>query len=142
MTVTELAHNDTYSSPFYDYNTAGGDILWVGDNSGKLEEFTGVFNGAVAISGGSWPANLGTAALSSPVLDTVSGYIFVGDMGGTLYSVGSGTAGTTAASVHGTTGVIADAFADAPLIDSNTGRVFAFANQSKISAMKKAGYIK
>jgi hypothetical protein len=132
MTVTELSHNDTYSAPYYDYDTTS-DNLWVGDNNGYLEQFTGVFKGAVAISTGLWPAHLGSAAVSSPVLDTISGYILVGDMGGTLYSVGSGTAGTTAASVHGTTGVIADAFADGPLVDSNTGRVFAFANQSKTS---------
>ena len=97
----------------------------------KLEKFTGVFNGAVAISTGSWPVSLGAAPVSSPVYDNASGYILVGDMGGTLYSVGSGMQGTTAAQIHGTTGVIADAFADAPLIDSNTGGVFAFANQSK-----------
>jgi hypothetical protein len=134
MTITELNNNDTYSSPYYDYDTTS-DNLWVGDNSGYLEQFTGVFKGSVAISGSPWPAhlNLGTVAVSSPVLDTISGYILVGDMGGTLYSVGSGTAGTAPASVHGNTGVIADAFADGPLVDSNTGRVFAFANQSKTS---------
>ena len=129
MTVTALGHNDTYSSPFYDYSGSPGDILWVGDNSGNLEAFSGVFYGAVAPSG---TVALGSNAVSSPVLDTVSGYIFVGDMGGTLYSVGSGTTvGAPAGVVHGNTGVIADAFADAPLVDSNTGRVFAFANQSK-----------
>jgi hypothetical protein len=128
MTQTELSHNDTYSSPFYDYNTDGGDELYVGDDSGNLEQFMGVFNGAVNISGSPWPVNLGTAKITSPTLEPTSGYIAVGDMAGTLHFV---TASTGA--IHGTTGTaepLGDAIIDAPLVDGNTGQAFVFVNQS------------
>ena len=137
MTIVPFgdAHDDTYSSPFYDYSygtTAFQDELFVGDDLGSLHEFTPVFYGAPAEAGSGWPFSLvsGTA-LGSPTYDPGSGYIFAGSMAGTLYSVGSGNVGTTAASVHGTTGVIADALLDAPLVDSVAGTVYVFANESE-----------
>ena len=65
------AAQDTNSAPFYDYNT---DILYVGDNNGKLHKFTGVFNGTATEFTTGWPitVNLG-AILTGPVYDGVSG---------------------------------------------------------------------
>ena len=131
MTVTNLAHNDSYSSPFYVYYSTN-DVLYVGDDSGNLEEFTGVFDGA--ISGAT--AILGhTNPLASPVYDPVSGCVFVGDTLGYLYSVNSGTPGTVctsnAFSAGGRSELLSDGNAgsgiyDAPLVDSASGAVYAF----------------
>jgi len=86
--------NDSYSSPFYDYSS---DTLYVGDDSGKLHKFTGVFGETVNSSGaiihtganpgevttGGWPVQVSSAtlggALGSPVYDVNSGLVFIGD---------------------------------------------------------------
>ena len=49
----------------------------------------------------------------------------MGDLGGNLYSVGTGFVGTTSGSKHGSAN-LGDAIADAPLIDSTAGTVYAF----------------
>lgn len=119
--------NDTLSAPFYDYVR---DALYVGDDSGNLHQFFGVFNGNPAESGSPWPVHLGTKQLSSPVYDSEygfqGGYVFVGDMGGVFYSVGTGYGGTTNGLVSGNTGSLGDAIADAPLVNSGDGTVFVF----------------
>ena len=115
--------NDSISAPFYDF--AKDDALYVGDDSGNLHKFTGVFEGTPVESTSPWPVVLGSNKVSSPVYDPNSGYVFVGDLGGTLYSVGSGNSGTTAGTPHGTA-KIGDAIADAPLVDSYKGQVYAF----------------
>jgi hypothetical protein len=130
----------TLSSPFYDYGT---DVLYVGDNSGVLHKITGVFNGtptevitcAAAPCTNAWPLTVhGGSALTGPVYDGVSGNIFVGDGGGRLdyvQEVGS-TVGScrTAADVPPCLGAsfrpMGGFIADAPIVDSTTGRVFAF----------------
>jgi hypothetical protein len=136
MTVTNLSHNDTYSSPYYDYNTAGGDILFVGDDNGYLEKFTGVFNGT-AVSG---PATvqLGSNAITSPVYDSISGCVFVGDTDGYLYSVSSGVAGSvctgTTFALYGHSvalgGGANEGIFDGPLVDPVAGTVYVFVADS------------
>lgn len=108
---------DTFSSPYYDYV---GDAVYVGDDSGYLHKFTGVFKGTPAEVTTTWPVNLGKQ-LSSPVLDPITGNVFVGDFGGILHSV---TAATGA--IYGTTASVGDVIADAPLVDSSAGTVYAF----------------
>lgn len=130
MTVTKLSHNDTYSAPFYDYES--DDALYVGDDSGYLEKFTGVFNGAVtAVT----PVGLSTHALAPPVYEVNSGCVFVGDTEGVLYSVSSGAAGTvctgTAFALHGHSvnlgeGAANEGIFDAPLVDPVAQTVYAF----------------
>jgi hypothetical protein len=123
------AATDTRSAPFYDYAT---DIMYVGDNIGRIHKFTGVFSGTPAEVTTNWPitVNAGTI-LTGPVYDGLSGNIFVGDSTGRLSfirEVGS-TAGTCspqpcldASNQHvGTSGAIVDA----PIVDGTTGRVFA-----------------
>ena len=121
------SHNDTLSAPFTDYNN---DTIYVGDDSGYLHQFTGVFTANPVESGSPWPVHLGANKLSSPVYDSESGfqggYIFVGDMEGVFYSVGSGYGGTTNGQIHGNTGSLGDAIADAPLVNSGDGTVFVF----------------
>ena len=135
------AANDTNSAPFYDY---ANDVIYVGDNAGLLHKFTGVFNGIPAeVTASPWPVTVvsssttcraganGCLTLSSPIYDSVSGKIFVGNgvtdntfffTGGQLSAVTalSGAVAATSQLGHGT-GV-----ADAPLVDSAAGRVYAF----------------
>jgi hypothetical protein len=121
------SHNDTFSAPFADYNN---DTIYVGDDSGYLHQFTGVFAGNPGESTNPWPVKLGSNKLSSPVYDSESGfqggYVFVGDMGGVFYGVGTGYGGTTNGQIHGNTGSLGDAIADAPLVNSGDGTVFVF----------------
>ena len=87
MTTFALNANSTNSSVYYDYGT---DTAWVGDDSGKLHQFTGVFLGTPAeVSGGGWPATVSAKILTSAVHDDSSGNTFVGDSGGFIYSVSS-----------------------------------------------------
>ena len=122
--------NDTLSAPFYDYSN---DLLYVGDDSGNLHQFSGAFEGSPAENTTSpWPVHLGSNKLSSPVYDTATagsfqgGYVFVGDMGGVFYSVGTGYGGTTNGQIHGNTGSLGDAIADAPVVDASEGEAFVF----------------
>ena len=118
------SYQDTYSQPFYDYDD---DALYVGDDDGRLHQFTGVFNGTPTESGSPWPVllNLGIK-LTSPVYDQDSGYVFVGDMGGILHAVGTGNAGTTSGSIHGTSSSLGDVIIDGPLVDPSAGSVYVF----------------
>jgi hypothetical protein len=130
----------TLSSPFYDYDT---DILYVGDNAGVLHKITGVFNGtptevitcAAAPCTNAWPLTVDRGnVLTGPIYDGVSGNIFMGDGGGRLSyveEVGSTTgACRTATDVPPCLGAsfqsMGGFIADAPIVDSTTGRVFAF----------------
>jgi len=130
------ASGSTSSEPFYDFDT---DNLYVGDDSGNLHRFTGVFFGAPAeVTTGGWPiAVRGGHVLTGPVVDNTSGNIFVNDVDGTLSYVrevgstvgacaGIGVVppclGSTSVAVSGNAGSITDA----PIVDSTQGRVFSF----------------
>src|SRR5208283_5153745 len=115
--------SDSISAPFYDYNS---DTIYVGDNAGRLHKFTGVFNGTPAeVTSSPWPVTVasstiscgsGTNAcltLSSPVYDSTSGKIFVGNgitvnfivfTGGALSAVtaSTGAVASTSQLGHGT----------------------------------------
>jgi hypothetical protein len=127
-------NNDTYSQPFYDY--ASDDAIYVGDDAGYLHQFTGVFGGTPAetLTCGTapcWPVKLNATTpnkVTSPIYDPTSGYVFVGDMGGVLYSVGTGTGTptTTSGSIHGTSASLGDVIIDGPLVDGSAGSVYVF----------------
>lgn len=77
---------DTNSSPYYDFSGgADKDTLYVGDDTGYLHQFTGVFSGTPTETDNAaagppttgWPSRAATAPLSSPVFDAVSGNVFV-----------------------------------------------------------------
>jgi hypothetical protein len=122
---------DPISAPYVDY---ANDVIYVGDNSGSLHKFTGVFNGTPAEVSAGWPIVVNsTHSLTSPVYDSGSGNVFVGDTSGrlsyvrdtssTVGSCGSGTPPCLGALTQqvGTGGAIVDG----PLLDSTSGFVFA-----------------
>ncbi len=118
--------NDTNSSPFYVYYS--NDTMYVGDDSGKVHKFTGVFTATPAeVTTGGWPVTASTTILTSPVFDSgTSQLLFVGDSGGYLHSIT--TTGTTSQTVLtsnrmvcGTSGMV-----DPPIVDSTTENVYVF----------------
>jgi hypothetical protein len=135
--------NDSASSVFVDY---GSDSLYVGDDTGKLHKFTGVFAGTAPaeVTTGGWPVTVSTSPLSAPVYDSTSGNIFVGDYVangrsncasvsapcGFLYSVNaSSEAVVKSARLDYVFGIN-----DAPLVDSNAEMVYAFAGADSHSS--------
>jgi hypothetical protein len=126
------SHDDTLSSPFYDYKH---DVLYVGDDSGDLHEFTGVFNGAPAENTTSpWPVALGSNKATSPVLDPavpgVGPLIYVCDLAGVVYQVTPSTGAVTS-----TTPVSGGQIVDAPLIDSGANYLLVFVNTSSANSV-------
>jgi hypothetical protein len=126
--------NDTNSAPFVDYL---GDILYVGDDTGNVHKFTGVFQGTPAEAGSPWPVSVGTTSiLSSPVFDPTSGLIFVGSngpgggslSGNRLHSINASTGAVISSGAIGSdsSGANANGVRDAPIVDSTGHRVYAF----------------
>jgi len=117
------ANSVTNSSPFYDY---GNDIVYVGDDGGVLYKITPVLN-----SGTPAKTTLTVAAstvLTPPILDSVSGNIFVGSSNGILYAVKASTftvqsPGSIQVGQSGT-GAANYALIDGPLVDSSNQAVF------------------
>ena len=132
---------DSFSSVYVDYAT--GDA-YVGDDAGKLHKFVNVFTSSTPTEATSpWPVtpNPSTgAALASPVYDSGSDNVFVGDyqidsslscgsVGGSedglcgfLYSVNASTAAVTqSAQLDYNFGI-----SDGPVVDSAAGSVYAF----------------
>ena len=124
MTALTFANSgfSGYSSPFYDYTN---DVIYIGDDTGVLHKFTGIFHGTPAEAVTTpWPVTLSANPLSQPVLDHVSGKIFVGDTGGFYYALNSSTAAVT-----GTSAQLDFVYGlwDAPLVDSSAQMTYVFA---------------
>ena len=122
---------DSGSSVYYDYSS---DSIYVGDDTGKLHKFTGVFDGTPAEAGSPWPVSVSTGgeALSSPVYDPGSGNVLVGDYlasyepncaaagCGYLYSVNASTGVVVqSAQLDYTFGIV-----DGPIVDSTAATVY------------------
>ena len=121
MTKFALSGSDTNSSVYYDY---GNDSAWVGDDSGKLHQYTTIFTGTpTEVIGGGWPANVSATPLTSAVHDDTTGATFVGDKGGFLYSVSSAGTPTKSAQLDFGTGLT-----EGPIIDSSIGSVYVFSS--------------
>lgn len=122
MTLFPLTNDDTNSSTYVDYS---GDNLYVGDNSGVLHKFTGVFNGTPAAAPSPWPVSVSSKTLTSPVYDLSTANVFVADAGGFLYSYAASTGSRVGVSSQlaatGSKGIV-----DAPLVDSVADTVYVF----------------
>jgi len=137
FTTLSLGAADTNSAPFYNYGGTFSDTIYVGDNGGKVHEVTGVFNGTPGIDpgGSGWPITVAnatidgtaftSAVLNSPVYDSISENVFVGDASGFLHQfTGTGSPGTLHSSSQmgcGTGGL-----ADSVIVDPASENVYAF----------------
>ena len=133
--------NDTWSAPFYEYYD---DVLYVGDNSGKLHKFSNIFlSGTPAETTSGYPVTLSTTAtdIASPIYDYTTGKVFAGSANGVLYAV-TGSTGAVAAYSKTLTGTPLYGIYDAPLVDSNAGKVYVFVEDTvaQTSGCKTAGY--
>ncbi|MFZ0821911.1 MAG: hypothetical protein WAM91_17745 [Candidatus Acidiferrales bacterium] len=126
--------NDSGSAPFVFYDA---DTLYVGDDSGKLHKFTGVFGGTPTEAGGAWPVTVSASALASPVYDGGSGNVFVGDyqLNGATTCSGLGNPCGFFYSFNGSTGApvgksnkidFNSGIVDSPLVDSAAGMAYVF----------------
>ena len=149
MTTLTLSGSpsDTYSAPFVAYGSGGGpSTLYVGDDAGMVHKFNNIFatgSNTPAEATSPWPVTLNAntdAALGSPVYDSTSGKIFIGDYlanissncqpgistaagpCGYLYSinVSSGTV-VQSAQLDYNLGIY-----DSPIVDSSTEMVYVF----------------
>jgi hypothetical protein len=140
---------DTDSAPFYVYNdiTNGDpDLLYVGDNLGYVHKFTGVFDGATPaeVTTG-WPAHASTETspiLNSPVYDSSSTDIFVGDASGYLHQFAVGTTpGTVTTSGH--LAYETSSIMDSVVVDSTSGTtyIYQFVGYSDDTTHNRPSYI-
>jgi hypothetical protein len=114
------AATDTNSAPYYDYYN---DRLWVGDNSGDVHMFTGVFLGTVAESGNPWGSTGVTTTLTGPVYDSTNVYVGASNGKAYLFPVASPSSFKTSEQLTSTeTGYIG--INDAPLLDASGGNLF------------------
>ena len=150
LAFSGTAANVTRSAPYYDYSS---DALYVGDDSGVLHKFVGVFNGTPAEctptnttapcpSPDPWPITVNPGnILSSPVEDGNTHNIFVGDSSGLLSFVRD-TGSTTGSCTSGNPpclGVFSDSLttgpiADGPLVDPSQGMVYAISGVTSARA--------
>ncbi len=141
-TTLSLGAADTNSAPFYNYSGNNADKLFVGDNTGHVHEVTGVFSGTPLLDAGgvtNWPVAAANAtqdpgftafALNSPIYDSISQNVFVGDASGFLHQFqGLGSAGTVHSSSQmecGTGGFPTGGLVDSVIVDSTSENVYAF----------------
>ncbi len=149
MTTVTFSNNanDSGSAPFYDYST---DTIYIGDDTGKLHKFTGVFTGTPTEATGSWPVTVSKSALGGPVYDSGSGNILVGDYlanssstcalsgnpCGYFYSVKASSAavvGKTTNALDYVSGIV-----DSPLVDSVAGMAYVFVGADSESGVTSA----
>ncbi len=139
--------SDSNSSPFIDYESG---TAYVGDDAGKLHRFTNIFSAGTPAetTTSPWPVTVNpstAASLSSPVYDSISGNIFVGDylagssspcqpgvvslegQCGYLYSVSASSGAVVqSAQLDYNLGIY-----DGPMLDSSAGTVYAFVGADK-----------
>ncbi|MFZ0979698.1 MAG: hypothetical protein WAN23_09880 [Candidatus Acidiferrales bacterium] len=132
--------NDAASAPFYNYDS---DDLYVGDSSGKVHLFTGVFNGTPAETTTNWPVTASTntpATLTSPIYDSGSNRIFVTDQDGYLHTFAvtspPGSVSTSGRLENNTSHVF-----DPPIVDGTTEEVYAFIGYSGDTGRNNPSYI-
>jgi hypothetical protein len=135
---------NTRSSIFVDYTRDAG---YVGSDDGLVHKFSTVFGGTPTEVMTRWPIlnNLGThVAMTSPVFDSVSHNIYIGDAQGNLTyirdigsTVGSCASGITlpcAGSGGDSLTASLHPLVDPPVVDSTAQKVFAFVGSDNAGA--------
>jgi hypothetical protein len=126
LSVTTSSGATTTSSVSSIYYDFANDIAWVGDDSGGLHQFQPFFQGTpTEIRNTIWPVTVSSTYLTSPVYDSVSNNVFVGDRDGFLYSVNATTGAVTAS---GQLDFSRTGDWQGPVVDSSNGFVYAFAS--------------
>jgi hypothetical protein len=129
---------DSISSPWVDYKN---DVAYVGANDGLLYKINNVFTGTPTLAGAPWPVTIGTGGpgktlrLTAPVLDQVTGNLFVGDNRGTLWSVNTVTPSTVKSLAVGMFTKLNPSIIDAPIVDPTNGTVIATSSSDGTSAV-------
>ena len=125
-TTISATFASTRSSPWLDYQS---DTLYVGLDDGKVYKVTGVFKGTPTVAGAPWPVLTKlNAILSSPVIDTANGALFIGSGAGVLYTFNINTPPAAATAIQvGVPGPASlnQGIFDAPILDATGGSVFA-----------------
>jgi hypothetical protein len=132
----------TRSSPFVDYTN---DIAYLGDDNGNLHKFTPFFKfttfPAEITTSGSWPACAGSFylnsycsangifgggnyLLASPVYDSTSGLVLIGNSNGTLYADPYMVGGLSSYGFASKGQSPGSNIPDAPIVDSTAEKVF------------------
>ncbi len=126
---------DSNSSPFYDYTN---NVLYVGDDIGILHKFKNIFHSyknstnttaPSEMTSGGWPTTVDlTETLASPVFDSVSNNVFVGNSNGYFSRVNasSGSVVTTSAQLSQGAGIV-----DSAIVDSSASEVYVFLPQDR-----------
>jgi hypothetical protein len=131
--ATIAAMSDTRSSPWVDYTS---DTAYVALDDGRLYKITGVFNGTpTVVMTAPWPIaiNLGSF-LTSPVLDSTTGNIFIGARNGRLYTVNVNTPGPVTTIQVGRTGANVPGIFDSVMFDRTGGTLFAVTANDNVLA--------
>jgi len=134
MVSIAMGTANTRSSPWIDYSS---DTVYVGNNSGRVNKLTGVFKGTPKlIEVNPWPviASAGTI-LTGPVLDKVTGKIFVGASNGRVLSFNATTPGAITSLAVGKSGTVGANILDAPIVDSTNGLVYAVSSNDGTGAV-------
>ncbi len=115
--------SNTRSSPWIDYVS---DVAYVGLDNGRLYKITGVFRGTPTVAGPPWPVVVSPGLqLSSPVLDSDTGNLFIGSQSGALFAVNVNTLGTPVSISVGRSGGNNPGIIDSPMFDATGATVFA-----------------
>ncbi len=119
LTYSATANNTT-SAPWVDYFS---DTAYVGADNGTIHKITGVFRGTpIEVTTSPWPIALGTRP-TTPVLDSVSGYLMVGGANGKLYQINISSGAVKSLAV-GKTGTRNPGILAPPIVDVTNGTTF------------------
>jgi hypothetical protein len=131
--ISSTTSHSTNSSPYVDYTS---DTAYVGDDSGNLHKFTGVFKGTLTEAGSPWPVSvISGQPVNTPVFDSVSQHIFASGNDGNLYCLTPAGAFCTVKSISVGAGT---PILDGPVVDSAKGTVFAEGGSGGNSVLTQA----
>jgi len=130
LTISSTA-TITTSAPWIDYSD---DVVYVGDDTGKIYKITGVFNGTPALAGSPWPLQVGAQKLTPPVFDIDRRALLVGSTDGNLYQVNTLT-GTLSSSLLVGGGAPSPGVVSPPIVDITNGTTFVTSADDGTSAV-------